>query len=194
MVKLGNLNSQAVRSKKKSQVLIGVIILVFSALIVTASYQLTSHNSNFESWMTKGVYADYEGTVNGTLSSVNITGKMQVTDVNSTYVLVQTDMAISTVFAPTVRDKTFVWINRSNIDFGPTGETLTGKQDRRVTIAGLGVKDCTAYEYANEAINATYYLDKTIHWPLRISYTTVFENQTYLIEMTLKSSNISQLQ
>ncbi len=193
-MKLCNLKSQTVRNKKKGQVLIGAIILVFAALILMWSYQLATQNLDQESWMIKGVYANYGGTVNGTLSPVNITGKMQVTDLNSTHVLVQTDMAISTVFAPTVRDETFVWINRSNIDFGPKGETLTGKQERRITIEGLGVKDCMAYEYTNEAINATYYLDKNIHWPLKISYTTVFDDQTYIIEMNLKSSNISQLQ
>jgi hypothetical protein len=140
--------------------------------------------------MSKGTYATYVGTVNGTNSPVNITGKLQVADLNQTHVYVCTDMSISTSFTPTVADRTYVWVDRKNIDFGPRGETFVGKRRVQTSILGLGVRDCVAYDYTNEAINATYYLDKTLQWPLRITYTTFFENQTYVFEMNLIDTNI----
>jgi hypothetical protein len=47
--------------------------------------------------------------------------------------------------------------------------------------------------YTNEAINATYYIDKVLLWPVRIDYVTVFENQTYHIVFSLKDTNIKKL-
>ena len=70
---------------------------------------------------------------------------------------------------------------------------LAGTYNTKITVRSIGSRDCIAYDYANQAINATYYIDKVLQWPVRIVFTTVFENQTYPIEFNLKDTNIKQL-
>lgn len=106
---------------------------------------------------------------------------------------IQTNSAIATSFAPTLSDQTTLWVNKTNINFQPEGETLAGTYSTKITVKSIGTRDCIAYDYTNEAINATYYIDKVLLWPVRIVYATAFENQTYHIEFSLKDTNINGL-
>jgi hypothetical protein len=108
-------------------------------------------------------------------------------------VQIQTNSSIATSFAPTLSDQTILWVNKTNINFQPKGETLAGTYSTKITVKSIGPRDCIAYDYTNEAINATYYIDKILLWPVRIVYATTFENQTYQIEFNLKDTNINGL-
>jgi hypothetical protein len=138
-----------------------------------------------------GAYATYQGHINAV--TCNLSAAMQVTDLNATHVLVCTNSTIATSFLPSVTDRVMLWVNRTNINFQPTGETLVKTYTTQIPVKSVGIRNCTVYEYANEAINATYYIDNTFVWPVRITYTTPFDNQLYTLEFNLKDTNINGL-
>ena len=102
-------------------------------------------------------------------------------------------MTMSTPFAPTIADQTILWINKANIVFQPKGETLSKIYKTQITVANHENRNCTAYDFTDEAINATYYIDQTLQWSLRIVYTLAFESEIYQIEMDLSDTNIKGL-
>ena len=140
--------------------------------------------------MIKSTYATYDGLVNSVSAPVSINAKIQVTDQNASHVKIQTDINMITSFAPAIADRTIVWVNKTDINFQPDGETLARTYDAQIITKNFGTRTCIAYDYVNEAINATYYVDKILVWPIRIVYQTSFENQTYSIEINLKETNI----
>jgi hypothetical protein len=181
---------------RKSWIIVGfTIVLAISTLILIISYPLIDDNprSRAESWMFKGAYATYEGKIDARSKPVSINETIQVTDLNATHVQIQTNSSITTSFAPTLTDQTNLWVNKININFQPKGETLTGTYNTKITLRNIGIRECIVYEYNNQAINATYYIDKVLLWPVRIVYATIFENQTYQIEFSLKDTNINGL-
>jgi hypothetical protein len=180
----------------KSWIIIGVTIaLAISSLALIIRYQpIDNAQQNMaESWMFKGAYATYEGQINSLSTPSSINETIQVTDLNATHVQIQAYSSIATSFAPTLSDQTTLWVNKSNINFQPKGETLARSYSTEITVKNIGPRDCIAYDYINEAINATYYVDKVILWPVRIVYVTTFENQTYNIDFNLKDTNIKGL-
>jgi hypothetical protein len=176
-------------------IIVVIIVLVISSLVLVIGYQPidNTQQSMSESWMFKGAYAIYEGQIESLSIPCNIDEKIQVTDLNATHVQIQTDSTIATSFTPKLSDQTTLWINKTNINFQPKGETLTETYNTTATVKNIGTRECITYNYTNEAINATYYIDKVLLWPVRIIYVTDFENQTYQIEFNLKDTNISGL-
>ena len=146
-----------------------------------------------EVWMFKGAYATYQGQIDSLSPPVSINETIQVTDLNGTHVKIQTDSSITTSFAPTFSDQTIVWVDKTNISFQPNGMTLAGTYSTKITVRSIGSRECVAYDYTSEDINATYFLDKVLLWPVRIVYVTIFENQTYPIDFSLKDTNIEEL-
>lgn len=180
----------------KNWIIIGfTIVLAISSSVLIIGYQpIDSTQQNMaESWMFKGAYANYEGQIDSLSIPYSIDETIRVIDLNATNVQIQTNSAIATSFAPTLSDQTTLWVNKTNINFQPEGETLAGTYSTKITVKSIGTRDCIAYDYTNEAINATYYIDKVLLWPVRIVYATAFENQTYLIEFSLKDTNINGL-
>ena len=181
---------------EKNWIVIGVsIVLAISSLVLIIGYQPmdSTQQSMAESWMFKGAYATYQGQIDSLSIPVSINETIQVTDLNATHVQIQTNSSIATFFAPKLSDQTTLWVNKTSINFQPKGMTLAGTYNTKITVRNTGSRDCIAYEYTTQAINATYYLDKVLQWPLRIVFTIVFENQTYPIEFNLKDTNIKQL-
>jgi hypothetical protein len=180
----------------KSWIIAGfTIILAISTLVIIVGYSFldNAQQSMAASWMFKGAYATYEGQIDALSTPVSINETIQVTNLNATHVQIQTNSSIATSFAPTLSDQTTLWINKTNINFQPKGETLTGTYNTKITVRNIGSRDCIVYDYTNKAINATYYIDKVLLWPVKIVFTTIFENQTYHIEFNLKDTNIKEL-
>jgi hypothetical protein len=181
----------------KSWIIIGVIlILAISLLVLIVGYQHmddNTHQSMAEPWMFKGAYATYEGQIDSLAIPSSINETIQVIDLNTTHVQIQTNASIATSFAPKFSDQTTSWINKTNINFQPEVETLARTYNTIIIVRRIGSRECIAYDYTNELINATYYIDKVLQWPVRIDYTTVSENQIYQIEFTLKDTNIREL-
>jgi hypothetical protein len=181
---------------RKSWIIAGVtIVLAISSLLMITGYQPmdNTQQSMVEPWMFKGAYATYEGQINSVSALYSVNETIQVTDLNATHLQIQTNSSIATSFAQTLSDQTSLWINKTNINFQPNGETLAGTYDIKMKVRNIGIRECIAYDYTNQAINATFYIDKALQWPLRIVYVTVFESQTYRIEFNLKDTNINGL-
>ncbi len=166
-----------------------ILVIIGLAIIALDGSIDSSQQGMAQSWMFKGAFATYEGQVD----SYNIGAKIQIIDVNATHVRIETDSTISTPFAPALSDQTTSWINKTDITFQPKGETLMRTYNTQIQVRAVDLRNCTAYDYVNEAINATYYIDSAILFPVRISYTTSFENQTYILEFNLNDTNISGL-
>jgi hypothetical protein len=180
----------------KSWISIGfTVVLAISSLVLIIEFQpidCTKQNIA-DSWMFKGAYATYEGQIDSISIPYSLNETIQVTDLNATHVQIQTNSSIATTFAPTLSDQTTLWVNKTNITFQPKGMTLTGTYNAKITVRSIGSRDCIAYDYTSQAINATYYIDKVLQWPVRIVFMTVFENQTYHLEFSLKDTNTKQL-
>ncbi len=180
----------------KNWIIVGfTIVLAISSLVLIFGYQPmdNTQQSMAESWMFKGAYATYEGQIDSLSTPYSVDETIQVTDLNATHVQIQTNSSIATSFAPTLSDQTTLWVNKTNVNFQPKGMTLSATYNTKITVRNIGSRDCIAYDYTNEAINATYYIDKTHLWPVRIVYATIFEKQTYHIEFSLKDTNIKGL-
>jgi hypothetical protein len=106
---------------------------------------------------------------------------------------VRTQSTIETSFAPAVTDQTIRWINKTNINFQPNGETLARIYNTQTTLKDNGMRDCAVYDYTGDGINISYYIDNILVWPLRIIYVTVFENQSYTLDFNLRDTNINGL-
>jgi hypothetical protein len=179
----------------KSWIIIGCTIILVVSLVLIIGYQPIDNTQQTmpEPWMFEGAYAIYEGQIDALSISCNINETIQVTGLNATHVQIQTNSTIETSFAPTLSDQTSYWVNKTNIIFQPRGETLARTYNMTITVKNIGNRDCIAYDYINEAINATYFIDKELLWPVRIVFVTAFENQTYQIEFNLKETNINGL-
>ncbi len=168
-----------------------IVFVVSSIALITVIQPINNGQQNIaESWMFKGAYATYQGQIDSLSTPYNIDETIQVTALNATHVQIQTNSSITTSFAPTLSDQTTLWVNKTNISFQPKGETLVGTYNTKIAVRS---RDCIVYDYTNEAINATYYLDIALLWPVRVVYSTAFENQTYHIEFNLKDTNINGL-
>jgi hypothetical protein len=138
--------------------------------------------------MFKDAYATYTGQVADVSTQTNLSARIEVIDVNSTHVQVRTSSKIAPPSGPEVNDHFVLWTSKANISFQPPGEAFAGSY--RAQIAN---RTCTVYEYTNEAINATFYVDNALQWPVRLVYVTGFENQTYTLDFRLSSTNIGAL-
>ncbi len=180
---------------RKSWILIGfTIVFAISTSSGLIGYNfLTSSQQNVQPWMFTGAYATYEGQIDSFSLPYNLSATIEVTDQNSTHVQIRTNSTIATSFAPPLSDQTIRWINKTNINFQNKGETLARTYSTQIIVKGIGTRNCSVYDYTNEGINATYYLDNIYLWPLRIVYITDFENQPYTLEFNLKDTNIIEL-
>ena len=176
-------------------ILVGVVaVLIVSAVAVVFGGNYFNPKQDIVlPWMFVGAYATYVGQIDNSSTPYSINATMEVTNLNSSYVLVQTNSTIVTPFAPALSDQTALWISKGNVSFQPRGESFAATYITQIAVKGLGLRDCVVYQYTNEAINATYYVDTQVLWPLRIVYATDFENQTYTLEFNLESSNIDGL-
>ena len=179
---------------RKSWLLIGfAIVLTVSAVTTLIEYQLLQNTEKniAQPWMFKGAYATYDGQLNSLSTPYSLTAEIQVTELNATHIQIRTNSTIATSFTPALSDQTILWINKSNITFQPEGETLARSYSTQIAVKGNEKRDCIVYDYTNEGINVTYYIDKALLWPVRIVYITDFENQRYSLEFNLKDTNIS---
>jgi hypothetical protein len=172
-----------------------VFMFAISALIILIGYSLlpSSQQDMAQPWIFKGAYATYTGQVADVSTQTTLSARIEVTDINATHVQVRTSSTIAPPSGPEVDDHFTLWINKANISFQPPGEALARSYSTQITLNNSVTRDCTVYEYTNEAINATYYVDNALQWPIRLVYMTGFENQTYTIDFNLNSTNIKAL-
>jgi hypothetical protein len=117
----------------KNWLIILVIIVLTISIVLVIGYKSmdNSQQSMAESWMFKGAYATYEGKIESLSIPVSINETIQVTNLNTTYVQIQTNSSIATSFAPTLSDQSILWVNKTNINFQPEGMTLVRTYNSR---------------------------------------------------------------
>ena len=172
---------------------VATAFVLSSPSILLAGNQPSANNANsaLNSWMIKGAYATYEGSTNILSMTISFTAKMEIIDVNATHIQVQTDSNMSTPFGNT-ENTTTTWVNKQDMTFQPEGLTLNSTiSNAQVTIPGVGTRSCTEYQYQNQDISATYYVDSVAHWPVKMVMTSPMVNgQSYDMDITLVQTNI----
>ena len=198
-------------SKKKLLAVAAAVLVVALAIGLTASILLSGQNTsnsqtgnqnsqtstqnNPQSWMKIGAYATYEGKASILGIDVSFNAKMQIIDLNQTDIQVATDFNMSTPYGAT-ENQTTAWVRIENMTFQQDGMTLNNTYNTQVTLAKLGTRSCTLYEYSTDGISAAYYIDNTIHWPVKMVMTspTSVDGQSYTMDINLDDSNIPGLQ
>lgn len=144
--------------------------------------------------MSKGAYATYEGQASILSTTVTFNAKIEITDINQTHAQIQTYINMSSPYGST-ENSTTVWVNLSNMTFQPEGLTLNNTYNTQISTTNIGTRSCTVYEYTSQEISATYYIDNTIQWPIKMTITPpVLDGQSYSMDLNLVESNISGLE
>jgi len=193
-------DAKVVHGKRKIVVLVAVAVIaaVLGAglsLTLLSSHQSASQNvgSAASSWIVKGAYATYEGQTSVLGVSISFTAKMEIVDLNSTHVEIQTDFNMSSPFG-NEENTTTTWVSRSNMTYQPEGLALNSTYQTQVTVPSLGSVSCTAYVYSSQGITATYYVDIQIQWPVKMTMTSpMISGQAYSIDVNLVDTNIKGL-
>ena len=199
----------AKHSKKKIATIAAAIIIIALATALASGLLITSKNPSnsqignqnslnsnektSQSWIAIGAYATYKGQANVLSTTVSFTAKMEIVNLNETYIQVLTSFNMSTPYGVT-ENTTTTWVSRENMTFQPEGLTLNNTYSTQLTLPNLGTRSCTVYEYNNQDISATYYVDNSLQWPIKIIMTspTVY-GQSYSISINLVDSNIPGL-
>ncbi len=190
-------------NKRRLLVVAAVVLVVALAIGLTASILMSGQNpsnnqsgtqTNPQSWMKVGAYATYDGQVSIMGIDVSFNARMEIVDFNQTHIQVATDYNMSTPYGAS-ENETTTWVSRQDMTFQPPNMTLNSTYSTQVTLAKLGTRSCTVYEYNNEGISAAYYVDDTVHWPIKMVMTspTSVEGQSYNMDINLVDSNIPGL-
>lgn len=200
-------NTQALRNNRKKMYAIIVSIAVIAlavgltcGLLITPQNPPSAQNTQSRqsvqngSWMAIGDYAVYEGQANVLSTTVTFSARMEITDLNDTYVQISTDANMSTPFGST-DNTTTTWVSRENMTFLPDGFTQSNSTyTSQVTLPNIGTRSCTVYEYQSQDITATYYVDSQLQWPLKMTMSTPeVEGLSYSINVNLVETNIPGL-
>ena len=145
-------------------------------------------------WITKGTYATYEGQVEILSINIQFNARMEVVDLNSTHINIQTSFNMASSLGSS-QNSTSIWVSKEEINFQPEGLNLNNSYTTQVTLPNLGTRNCIVYQYSDQDFSATYYVDSTLHWPLKIVMTspTSDTGQSYNIDVNLVDSNIQGL-
>ncbi len=199
-------------NKKKMIVIAAAFIVIVLVIGLTSSILMNGQNSpsgqtgtdtqnsqtsapnNPQSWIKVGAYATYAGQVTIMSIDVSFTARMQIVDLNQTHIQVATDFNMSTPYGAT-ENRTTSWISRENMNFQQPGMTLNDTYNTQVTVANVGTRSCTVYEYNNDGISASYYVDNNVQWPVKIVMTspTSVDGQSYNMDINLVDTNIPGL-
>ena len=154
---------------------------------------LTNNQNSPQSWIKKGTYATYAGQAEILSISITFSARMEIVDVNQTHMQLSTNYNMSTPFSAT-ENTTKTWVSREDMNFQPENLPLSNTFTTQITIPNLGTRTCTVYEYSSEGISATYYVDNSIQWPIKIVMTSpTVEGQSYNMDINLVDTNIPGL-
>jgi hypothetical protein len=153
----------------------------------------TNNQASPQSWIKKGAFATYQGQATILLITVSFNARMEIIDLNETHMQLSTYYNMSTPYGAT-ENTTITWVSRENMNFQPEGIPLINSFNSQITLPNLGTRDCTVYEYSSEGLSATYYVDNTIQWPIKMIMTSPeVEGQSYNMDINLVDTNIPGL-
>jgi|WetSurMetagenome_2_1015567.scaffolds.fasta_scaffold105160_2 hypothetical protein len=184
---------QAKFNIKKLAILLIVTIIAAVVILATPGILVQNQTATPQNWIKIGAYSTYEGQTTILSFTVTFNARMEIVDLNDTQVEIQTSIDMSTPYGSN-QNTTTTWVNRSNMTFQPEGLTLNSNRTEQVSIPHIGTRTCTVYEYKNQDITATYYVDNQIQWPIKMTITTpITEGQSYSMNINLVDSNIPGL-
>jgi len=186
-----------------------IVVIVISAISVVLATSVLSPQKNpaqsnvssspsgsastSTSWIQKGAYATYQGNTSVLGFNIGFTAQLEIIDLNSTHIEIQTDFNMSTPYGSN-SNSTTQWVNRDNMTYQPQGLTLNSTSTAQVNIPGLGTTTCTVYSYSSQDISATYYVDDKIQWPVKIVMNSpTVQGQSYSMNISLVKTNIPGL-
>jgi hypothetical protein len=154
----------------------------------------TPQPSSPTSWITKGTYATYQGQAEILSISIQFNARMEVVDLNNTHINIQTSFNMASPLGSS-QNSTSIWVSREEMNFQPEGLNLNNSYTTEVTLPNLGTRNCIVYQYSDQDFSATYYVDSTLHWPLKMVMTspTSDTGQSYNMDVNLVDSNIHGL-
>jgi hypothetical protein len=202
-------------TKSKSKYIIVATVILVLAMAVGIAYALTwlntipSNENNFDStqtesssintsqtsasWMTKGTYANYEGQAQIMSIDISFNAKMEITNLNDTHAEITTTYYVSTPYG-SEQNSTSFWVSKTDATFEPQDFALDDTYHTQLSVPDLGMRDCTVYEYKNDGLAVTYYVDDTLGWPLKLVMTSpVVDGQSYNMDLNLTETNIEGL-
>lgn len=202
-------NHAPVKNKEKMIVIAAVVVAIALVVGTVGTIALTGQNpssastdnqnapistSSPQSGIKVGGYATYQGQASIMGIEVDFNAKMQIVDLNSTHFEVATDVNMSTPFGNN-ENQTTTWVSKENLNFQPPNMTLNNTYNAQVSVAKLGTRNCTVYEYSTEDISATYYVDNKVGWPVKMVMTspTSVDGQTFNMDINLVDTNIPGL-
>jgi len=204
MLELTQLNiKNSTYDKRKIILIVGFVVIIALMILLAGSLLLKGQNpssnptgiqTNPQSWIKTGSYATYDGQVSILSMEVSFQAKMEIVNLNNTHIKISTDFNMSTPYG-TTENSTTIWVSRERMDFQPEGMTLNSTYNAELALAKLGTRNCTVYEYCNDEIAATYYIDNHVQWPVKIVMTSpiTIDGQSYHMEINLVDSNIPGL-
>jgi hypothetical protein len=177
------------RFKLIAVVAIVAVSVIVGAFLVSAFISTPSPQSP-DSWLFKGAYATYKGSMTSDDMDIDVEGlsmsfdfsvdfavSLEVLDFNDTHALVSTSFEMSSSFGgmdgESVEDESSAWVPLSEMGFMTDFDDvdLTTSYESTVNIDGFGSRNCMVYEYAisDEGMAMTVYVDKAIGWPLKMA-------------------------
>jgi len=214
----GNVNYSGSVTQPKSHIkLIMIIAAVAVAVVVGALFVSgiipSSQPLDQDDWLFKGAYATYEGSTSVSAEELGVLGmslvvdftvRQEIVDFNDTHALVSTSFQMSSSLGEYGGDpeenRESAWIPLSEMGLMTAFEDvdITNSYESTVNIDGIGTRTCMVYEYkiADEGLEMTVYVDKTIKWPLRMTLSmtnTELSGVNLELELNLTETNIPSL-
>jgi hypothetical protein len=189
-----------------------VVAAIVGALVVSAIIPSSSLQGEY-GWLFKGAYATYEGSTSVSAEELGMLGmsftmdfavRQEIVDFNDTHALVSTSFEMNSSFGEFGGDPEenteSAWVPLSEMGLMTSFEDvdMINSYESTVNIDGLGTRACMVYEYkiAEEGLEMTVYVDKTIKWPLKMTMSmtnTEISDFALEFEMNLTETNIPAL-
>lgn len=204
-------NPKISKNNSKKKLIIATIAIIAIVLTAGLSYGFlvnpqsapaTQNTQNVEnnqqvtpsnSWIAKGAYATYEGQATVMSLTISFNARMEITDLNATHLQIATTYDISTPFG-NEGNTTTSWVSLEEMNFQPEGLDMNNTYVTQITMPNIGTRSCTVYEYKNQDISATYFIDNELKWPIKMTMNSPeVEGQSYNIDVNLVESNIPGL-
>jgi hypothetical protein len=181
------------KGRKKLVIILLITIIAAAVIYLTPGILVQNQKTTPQSWVKIGAYSTYEGNSTILSYSIMFSARMEIVDLNETHAKIQTKVNMSSPFGSN-ENTTTQWVERSNMAFQPEGLNLTSTRTQQISIPHMGTRTCTVYEYQNQDITATYYVDKQLQWPLKMTMSSqAYGGQTYSMDINLIESNIPGL-
>jgi hypothetical protein len=179
-------NHKPERSLRKAVLGVAVVAVALGAVFVYWWFSSPTQSS----WLAEGTYATYEGSSTDASGSVNLTVRLEIVECNSTSAKLQMTMNITSSATGTVQSPPItLWFDVQQMKYEIAGSTVTGIHEASIQYANKGTKDCTIYEYDNQATKVTLYVDKGTGWIIKITFTS----QQGKVDVNLVDTNVPAL-